>query len=206
MKEKCHLKLMKAIFIYFLFISFNSMAQEKNDNISKKTVQWYNGYDWLNGLQLKPHQSIDQKEFARQYHANKAWWDIAFEYMRVTNLEDVEPGIFPIHGKNVYVIITEGPGKNFEQGKWESHRHYSDIQYVIKGKEWMGIAPPTSLTVTEPYDDPKDIAFYTGEGKYYIGDPEQFFIFFPQNAHRPGIKVNDDAPVKKIVIKVRTGE
>ena len=48
MKEKCHLKLMKAIFIYFLFISFNSMAQEKNDNISKKTVQWYNGYDWLN--------------------------------------------------------------------------------------------------------------------------------------------------------------
>ena len=205
MEKKCRLKSTTVIFIAFLLLGLSGMAQ-KNDKITKETTQWYNSRDWLNGLKLKPHQSIDKKEFARQYHANKAWWDKAFEYMGVTDLKDIGPGTFPIDGENVYVIISEGPGKKFEEGKWESHRHYSDIQYVIKGKEWMGIAPPASLTVTEPYNDAKDIAFYTGEGKYYMGDPEQFFIFFPKNAHRPGIKVDDDAPVKKIVIKVRTGE
>ena len=162
-----------------MLLSLNSEAQQGNNQTTKKTREWYNSLDWLNGLQLKPHQSIDQKEFTKQYHANKAWWDKAFEYMRVNDLKSIKPGTFPIDGKNVYAIVTEGPGKEFEQGKWESHRHYNDIQCIISGKEKIGIAPVTSLKVTEPYDNSKDIAYYTGKGKYYIAVPGEFFIFFP---------------------------
>jgi len=34
-------------------------------------------------------------------------------------------------------------------------------------------------------------------------DPDKFFVFFPEDVHRPGLKVDSIAPVRKIVVKVR---
>ncbi len=198
------LKLIALIIISF-FISCNTKVQQAEGPAGNKVNKWFKGHTWLNGLQLKPHKSVNKKEFARQYSANKIWWDKAFEYLRETDLKNIPPGRYAIDGDNVFAIITDGPGKEFEKGKWESHRHYNDIQYVIRGEEKIGIAPFPSLTVTEPYDNSKDIAFYTGKGKYYTANPTMFFIFFPENAHRPGIKINGADPIKKIVIKVKTG-
>ena len=205
MKKLLYLRLITLVSLSLLLISAGAQAQSQNKT-KETTAKWFNSHEWLNGLQLQPHSSVDQKEFARQYHANKAWWDKAFEFMRVTDLAGLKPGTYPIDGENVFATVTEGPGKTFEQGKWESHRHYNDIQYVIKGNEKIGITTFPSLRVTEPYDNTKDIAFYTGKGKYYIATPQMFFIFFPQYAHRPGIKVDGDAPIKKLVIKVGTGK
>lgn len=204
MKKMLNLKVITLIFIS-LFLWGDTQAQSAESQAGNKVNKWFNSHTWLNGLQLEPHKSINKKEFARQYDANKIWWDKAFEYLRVTDLINIPPGRYAIDGDNVFAIITDGPGKEFEQGKWESHRHYNDIQHVIRGEEKIGIAPFPSLTVTEPYDNSKDIAFYTGKGKYYTANPTMFFIFFPENAHRPGIKIHGADPIKKIVIKVKTG-
>lgn len=206
MKNLLYVRVIILVSLSFLLISPALQAQSENKTTKASTNKWFNSHEWLDGLQLTPHSSIDKKEFEKQYHANKKWWDEAFEYMRVTDLKNIKPGTYKIDGDNVYAMVTEGPGKEFEQGKWESHRHYNDIQYIIKGEEKIGVAPFSSLTVTEPYDNAKDIAFYTGKGKYYIAKPNTFFIFFPQYAHRPGIKVNTNEPIKKIVIKVKTGK
>jgi YhcH/YjgK/YiaL family protein len=78
-----------------------------------------------------------------------------------------------------------------------------DIQYIVRGKEKMGVATATNATVTNPYDPARDVANYTTEGKYYIAEPGTMYIFFPSDLHRPSIKVDGYDVVKKVVIKVR---
>lgn len=179
-----------------------SLAQE-GDAASKKTNEWYNSRVWLNGLKLTPHKSVNKEEFSKQYHLRKAWWDKAFAYLKETDLASLKPGKYPIDGDNVFATVTEGPTKEMDQTKWEAHKNYQDIHYVIKGKEKMGIAPISSATVIQEYDAAKDIGFYNAKGEFYESSPGSFFIAFPSDAHRPGIKTDSSGEIKKIVIKIR---
>src|SRR5687767_9107304 len=94
----------------------NALAQDKND--SKKTNKWYKSREWLNGLQLTPHKSVNKAEFAKQYQLRKAWWDKAFAYLKETDLASLKPGKYPIDGENVFATVTEGPTKEMDQTKW----------------------------------------------------------------------------------------
>jgi len=169
----------------------------------KAAKQWVKTKKGANGLRIKPHSSVDPVEFARQYHANTAWWDKAFAFLNDKKLDTLKPGKYTIAGTDVYATITEAPSKEFAQSAWESHRNYIDLQYVIRGKEKIGIAPLSSATVIKTYDQTKDIANYDARGKFYIATPEVFFLFFPGDAHRPNIKVERYDTVKKLVVKIR---
>lgn len=164
--------------------------------------KWLKTGEWTNGTTAKPDKSVNLIEFAKQYHLNKALWDKVFAYLDQAKLEQIAPGKYPIDGDNAFAIVTEGPDKELGQTAWESHRNYIDLHYVIKGKEKIGGAPVANATVTKAYDPAKDAANYTVDGTFYIATPGTFFLFFPSDAHRPGIKV-DDTPVKKLVIKIR---
>lgn len=203
-------KMLYSLFIGILFttallMNYQSQAQSNNVWTKQQASKWYNSQEWLNGLQLKPHASTDPEEFAKQYHSNKTGWDKAFAYMKETDLNNLKPGRYEIDGDNVYVIVTEAPTKDLQQTKWESHRNYNDIHYLIKGKEKIGVTPVTVATLTEAYDATKDIMFYTAEGNYHQAEPGTFFIIPPKYAHRPSVKTNENEVVKKIVIKIKTG-
>lgn len=172
----------------------------------KNAKKWVKTREWSGGLQLKVNSKADNVEFARQYHANKALWDKAFAFMRDNKLEDLAPGKYPIDGDNVYASVTNAPSKEFDKSAWESHRRYIDLQYVITGKEKIGVAPLSEATVTKPYNEAKDGANYNAEGKYYIVTPTEFFLFFPNDVHRPNIKVDGYDTVKKLVIKIRVSD
>jgi YhcH/YjgK/YiaL family protein len=190
-----------SLFTMVLITESNAQPNVEKVN-SKKVEKWYNKKGWLNGLNLQPHSSINKQEFARQYTANTSLWDKAFEFLRTHDLANLATGDYPLAGDSAYVKVTEVKDKDLENTQWESHKKYIDIQYVAKGKEKIGVTPVANATVTEPYNEAKDAAHYTAEGNYYVAEPGIFFIFFPSDAHRPNIKVNDDL-VKKVVIKVR---
>lgn len=209
---------MKFMFVMLMLLSSFAMKQVDNTGLNEnsgtltdttwtkqKASKWFSSRKWLNGVKLKPHQTIDQLEFARQYHANKSYWDKAFAYLKETDLDTVKPGRYHIDGENVYASITEAPTRELDSSKFEAHQKYVDLQYVKKGKELIGVAPLSLLSVTDAYDASKDIGFHAGEGKYYEAHPGIFFIFFPKNAHRPGLNVKGGEVVKKLVIKVSTG-
>jgi biofilm protein TabA len=192
----------------FIFV-FNGklVAQNSKDKADmKKAKEWFDSREWANGLNLKAHQSVNIQEFSDQYHKNKTFWMEAFKFLKNTSLDTLAPGKYNLDGNNVYAIVSDGPTKAMENAKWENHKNYIDIQYVIRGKEKMGIAPLLKATVTEAYDASKDIAFNSVPEKdcqYYIAEPGTFLIFFPQDAHRPGIKVEGSDTVRKVVIKIR---
>ncbi|MXV52688.1 DUF386 family protein [Pedobacter sp. HMF7647] len=169
--------------------------------------KWVKSRKWSNGCKLNPHQSVNASEFYYQYHANKAVWDKVFTFIKDHNLDSLPAGKYPVDSTNTYASITEGPSKEPSQAKWESHKKYIDLQYVIKGKESIGVLDVDKASVEKPYDETKDVANYSSDGgTYYEASAAAFFLFFPQNAHRPSIKVDGFDVVKKLVIKIKVAE
>ena len=172
---------------------------------SKKIDKWFDKGDWLNGWQVKPDQSINRKAFAVSYFKNKERWDKAFNFLKSNDLSGLELKRYDIDGNNLYASVSEYLTKNEEDARYEAHQKYIDIQYVVSGKELIGVAPMSQKKdVLEPYDSTKDIEFLTvtgGENRPAM--PDRFFIFFPEDAHRPGLKDTENSPVRKIVVKVK---
>jgi len=177
-----------------------AFAQQWNAASAKK---WVKSREWANGSTIKLSSPADVVEFAKQYHANKAWWDKAFAFLNDPKIDTLKPGKYLIDGDNVFAMITDGPTRLIDSVRWESHRNYIDLHYVIRGREQIGAAPVASATVTKPYDASRDAANYTVGGKYYPAAPGEFFLFFPSDAHRPGIKTTGFDADKKLVIKIR---
>jgi len=198
----------KIIFFFILILSLTSMhvLAQSTPLTEQQVNEWYQKREWLAGLQLQPHETINKTEFARQYQLNKTYWDKAFAFLKEHDLKTLAVGRYAIDSNNVYAMVTENPTKDMDSTKWESHHNYIDLHTVITGEEKIGVTDISKLTVTMPYDASKDLVNYTGEGNFYTAMPGTFFLFFPADAHRPNITTNGNKPDKKIVIKIRYAE
>lgn len=198
----------KVLLLFFLSAFFlNCHSARRMGKSSSDTIgSWYRQEAWLDGLQLKPHESINQDEFYRQYQKNKTWWDEAFHFLKTHDLAKMNPGQYVIDSNNVIATISEVIPKDRAQVKWEAHRNFNDLQYIIQGKTIMGIAAVTSASavVTTPYDPAIDTENFSITGEtYYDATPGTFFIFSPFEMHRPAFRAPGYDRIKKIVIKVR---
>src|SRR5215212_8148883 len=150
---------MKKIFAFLTVLFISSVliqmpAQQGREECTKhKAKKWFKKKEWLGGLNLAPHKTVDVVEFAKQYHANKIYWDKAFAFLKEQDLNALSKGKHAIDGENVFATIQEAATKDFDSTKWESHRKYIDLQYVVSGEERMGVCPVTKATVSKPYDE-----------------------------------------------------
>lgn len=128
----------------------------------------------------------------------------ALEYIARTDFSVMEPGKIELDGTNLYVLVQKYDTLPKEQGKWECHRQYIDIQYIAEGKELIGFTHIDNLKVSVEYNQEKDIEFLTGEGDYVTLNKGSYAIFFPQDAHMPKIAPGDvPGKVIKLVVKVK---
>ncbi|MCX7798595.1 MAG: YhcH/YjgK/YiaL family protein [Melioribacter sp.] len=149
---------------------------------------------------------FDQLKNANLYFPLSKRIQTAFEYLLNTNFETLEAGKYEIDGENIYAVIQNYDTKPITAGKWEAHKKYIDIQYIVSGKEKMGYSNPTKMIVTEEYNEEKDVMFLKGDGNFLIAEAGHFAVFFPTDVHMPGIAVNLSTPIKKVVVKVRVEE
>jgi YhcH/YjgK/YiaL family protein len=166
--------------------------------------QWFEEREWLGETKLQPDPSINKRELAIQYYRHKDRWDTAFAFIQKQEFAQLKPGDHPLDGKDAFVRVSEYNSKDPEDAFYEAHKNYADIHLLISGEEYIGRCDLSVATVKTLYDEEKDIEFYEPlEGENVLARPGTFFIFFPGEGHRPGMKVGENAPVKKIVIKVR---
>ena len=192
--------------ISFLLNSCHSSAKVSAEGNNSKASQWFQGGEWLKGVNLKPHQSVNQEELYRQYQIDHKWWDEAFTFLKTHDLDALAPGVYVIDSGNVTATVTEHKPKIKEEINWEGHRNFNDLQYVIRGKVGMGVAhlQDPKNTVKVAYNSNSDVAHFNVENaSYYDGVPGTFFIFTPNELHRPGYLAEGYDNIKKIVIKVR---
>ena len=128
-------------------------------------------------------------------------YKLGFYFIEKCISENLELGKYEIDGKNVYAFVQEYDSKT--EGKYEAHNNYVDIQYIVSGVEAMDWKQRVDSVSTVPYSDEKDVEFFDVEEPVRIpfkaGD---FAIFFPNDVHRPGMKLNESVPVRKIVVKI----
>jgi biofilm protein TabA len=191
----------------FLFIGCREPRVSKNGTWTiNNATKWVKENSWRHGFAVNLAEGTDYIAFTTQYHMNPVLWDKAFAFLKNTNLDTLSPGKYPIQGDDLFASVTLSPTKEFDKTNWESHKKYIDLQYVIKGKEKIGVAPLASATVTKPYDETKDVANYSTEGVFHLAEPSVFFLFFPTDVHRPNIKVEGVDSDKKIVLKIRVAQ
>lgn len=196
-------KLLFIATVVFLLTGNFAKAQNQTGISRQAAEKWIKAGKWRNGLNLSLFADVNAVEFYSQYHENKAVWIKAFQFLKQNNLDTLSPGKYSIDADNAFASVTETPSKTLDKAAWESHRKYIDLQYVIKGKERIDVADIDKATVTSPYDDAKDVANYTANGKGYTAEPGTFYLFFAQDVHRPNIKIDGYDVVKKIVIKIK---
>jgi YhcH/YjgK/YiaL family protein len=201
---------MKAIKFFILTFSIMGLActlqkSKTPDQWSEKELsEWFSKGEWKQGWEAQPDESVNQKEFARLYFENQERWNKAFQFLSEQNLTELEKGRYELEGADLFVNVDEYVTRNEEDVLFEAHKKYADIQVLISGEEKIGVLPLGETTVTIPYDEEKDIMFLTAdEENYRTAVPGKFFLFFPEDAHRPTVKANENTPVRKIVIKVR---
>lgn len=171
----------------------------------EKINKWFEEGEWLNGWAVAPDPSINRKEFVVSYFANKERWDKAFTYLKTTDLQGLEVKKHVIDEDRLFATVTSYYTKSRDVARFEAHRKYIDIQYVISGEEMIGVAPATAKgEILQPYDEARDLEFMAvNEGVEFNATPQKFFLFFPSDIHRPSLSVGDSLQVKKIVVKVK---
>jgi YhcH/YjgK/YiaL family protein len=127
----------------------------------------------------------------------------AMMYLLTTDLKTLEKGSYVVEEDEIFALVSEYETKQADELKWESHFKFVDIQVMIDGEEKMGFAPVESMKIVEHYNAEKDIQILDGTGDYVTARPGSFIMFFPHDAHQPGIALGASAKVKKLVLKVK---
>lgn len=107
-------------------------------------------------------------------------------------------------GDGDYVNVESYNTYNFLDRRYESHKKYIDIQYIVLGKETIVVEPISNLCVVEKYDESRDIAFYKNDihGQDCNLEEGEMLELLPEDGHMPCISTNDSVKVKKAVFKM----
>lgn len=125
--------------------------------------------------------------------------NIALEWIK--NNKSLELGIHEIKGRDIFVIVQEYNTKCVEELKWEGHKKYIDIQYILEGEEVIGVSEIKNMEETSEYNDEGDYQFFRGTGESIKLISNEYLLLYPNDIHMPCIGNGDK--VMKIVGKVR---
>jgi biofilm protein TabA len=123
------------------------------------------------------------------------------QFLAETDLAGLAPGKHEIDGKRLFALVSDYTPKPVTDCRWEAHRHYIDLQYVVSGVERMGVAPTPHMKETE-YQADRDIAWLDGAGDLLTFGAGQFMLLWPGDAHMPGVEAGVPGPARKVVVKI----
>jgi biofilm protein TabA len=116
-------------------------------------------------------------------------------------------GRHEIDGDRVFALVQKYTTKPIESALYEAHRRYSDIQFIFNGRETILWAPLVTMSdQIMAYDDAKDAALWKcnpTDSTLLRLSAGHVAVFFPQDAHAPGMEWNSSCEVVKVVVKVQ---
>ena len=143
---------------------------------------------------------IDKLENIGMYASVNPLFAQAIEFLKSTDLNAHELGKVVLKEGELFVNFAAARPKTKGDAKIETHNNFIDIQIPLTGTELMGYMPRTDLAEAE-YNAEKDVTFYPGHATDYLTvKPGMFAIFFPEDAHAPGVT---EVELKKVIVKVR---
>ena len=129
----------------------------------------------------------------------------AIEFLRRPDIHNMADGRVDIDGQDVFALINRYETVKRDALKFEYHKKYIDIQYIVSGREVIGWIPVEQMTITEAYDMEKDICFGIAPNKEITMvrlQAGQLAVFYPEDGHAPKLAAGLPSAVFKIVVKV----
>lgn len=128
----------------------------------------------------------------------------ALAYLKANDFVAMEPGVYEIQGKDIYVQVFDAETGAAETKRPEVHEKYIDVQFLASGKEKLGFTPDTGKYEVDERFDERDLIFYKSvENEGFIeAVPGCYSIFFPADVHRPAVAADEPMTVRKVVVKV----
>ena len=107
-----------------------------------------------------------------------------------------------------YLIVSRYATAPAEDKPYEAHRKYIDVQVLLAGEEFIGLAETAELAEQTPYDPQADVALYHAPAREHqlVLQPDWAVVLDPADAHRPGCCLDQPADVCKVVAKLPVAE
>lgn len=147
------------------------------------------------------------KEIGR-YRGLKDTLDTLIDWLAENDPAELPLGKTVIDGDKVFANTMESSTKPLEEGRFEFHHHYADVQVDLEGAERFCVTPG-SIDITVPYDADSDKGYglaSEGNDDVLTGtlDHGRFVVYVPGEPHMCNIVIpgQEVGPLKKICFKV----
>jgi biofilm protein TabA len=114
----------------------------------------------------------------------------------------------PIEGDALYLLVQCYRTRPRDQGRFEAHQSYTDIQYICDGQECIEVCDARTRLGTKPAYDDKGNIFFPLEaiaGERVVLRAGEGVVLFPNDAHAACLRADggEGQIVRKIVVKVK---
>ena len=142
---------------------------------------------------------LDRLTEWKRYAPLNPGFEAAFRFLE--GAEALENGRYELEN-GVYANVSEVTTRPAESALFEAHRKYIDIQYYLGGRAKLGWAPTDALEPAGGFDAEKDCGFFSGEGRDIQVGEGDFYVLWPEDAHRPHETDGRTETFRVVVVKV----
>lgn len=144
---------------------------------------------------------FDDAKYLDFYAKNDPKLQVVVDFLKTNPMEELQPGRYDLD-KGVYALVNESATRT--EGPYEVHRKYADLQLMVRGGEIIEWALLDDMTNGNEYNEEGDCQLFECAPASAIGMkllPGRFAILYPQDAHKPLIRIEADS-VRKIIFKI----
>ncbi|RRD39997.1 DUF386 domain-containing protein [Leptotrichia sp. OH3620_COT-345] len=125
------------------------------------------------------------------------------EFTNKNKIEEYEAGVYEVPGTDMKMNVGHYTTKAESECFWETHLKYIDVQVMLKGEEYIAFNNVHNLKKIKT-DEKNDLIEHEGDELFRVLMKEgDVLILYPEDAHMPGVKVNEPISVKKVVFKIK---
>jgi len=121
----------------------------------------------------------DSIDHLKRYAVPKT--EAILKFIAEHNCANLPDGEIEIEGRELFVRVMGYTPKPAKENRFEAHRVYADLQYLVRGAEIMQTARIKELTPSTEYDSKGDYLFFKDPvaSTDLIVQEGEFAVFFP---------------------------
>jgi len=126
---------------------------------------------------------------------------------QVANLAPGETSQLSNEGEDLYVLMQCYHPRAREDGRFEAHERYTDLQFLLSGREHIEVCSVRSQQIPPRYNSQGNFYFPMGNHMHslLLLSAGEVAVLAPEDAHAPCLACADNGAelVRKIVVKIR---